>query len=417
MKKFTKAILVLCVIFYACQDEPVSDAEATLKETELTLEDEILASDGEVDETLVLNEESEIILSRSSKSGISDEGSQARGEYYPKLISECKVIDADRSCNNQVAANFWWPVDPTDYDDYYFSSSDDHTLTFSEYSDGTANVKGSTIRGTCVVEIDVWFKDKKDWNAWSAGGGTVKPEGCNVDSLVKEDLHFYVIDSSRSTITSSGDCGEGRVGTFGVEQRPDPNDPETPNLGVIIGPGGALWNTNADDHGLATWGWLTDIDTKERLSIMDFNFTLDCSEECKPCKGDVEELTLEYDWYKKKRVKIYQKRENTCYGTKIFDKVLEPGETFTINGANRDGSFGKYIYIYIGNRCYYYTKIKTNCYVKIGPGYTKGIFNVLGGRSTEGGELCEYEKPDYKCYRHWSCKYYSKCRWGWSWHH
>ena len=44
------------------------------------------------------------------------------------------------------------------------------------------------------------------------------------------------------------------------------------------------------------------------------------------------------------------------------------------------------------------TKIKTYCDVKIGPGYTKYVFNVKRGNSSEGGELCEYVKPDYnKC--------------------
>lgn len=81
-----------------------------------------------------------------------------------------------------------------------------------------------------------------------------------------------------------------------------------------------------------------------------------------------------------------QRIENSCYGTKIFDKRLEPGETFTINGTNHDGAFGKYVYIDIKNRyrhyCYY-TKIKTNCDINIGPEYTKGVFNVISGISSD----------------------------------
>jgi hypothetical protein len=132
---------------------------------------------------------------------------------------------------------------------------------------------------------------------------------------------------------------------------------------------------------------------------------------CSDCEGKVTKLELEFDWRYAKNIKIYQRKENTCYGVKIFDQKVQAGETFTIEGANHDGTFGRYAYIYI-NGCYY-TKIKTNCDINIGPGYTKGVFNVISGESSNGGELCEYVKPDYnKCYRHWVCKYYSSCRYG-----
>ncbi len=136
-------------------------------------------------------------------------------------------------------------------------------------------------------------------------------------------------------------------------------------------------------------------------------------EECSDCEGKVTELELEWDWHRSKYVKMYQRIGNTCYGTRIFSDKLEPGEKFTINGTNSDGTFGRYVYIYIKNRygryCYY-TKIKTNCDVNIGPGYTKGVFNVISGMSSDGGELCEYEVPDNHCNRHWSCSGHNSCQ-------
>lgn len=150
-------------------------------------------------------------------------------------------------------------------------------------------------------------------------------------------------------------------------------------------------------------------DGKQSLII-----TLEVPEKpCDDCEGKVTELTMEFDWRKAKRVKIYQKRGNTCWGVKVFDKVLQPGEEFTINGANNNGTFGKFIYIYVGNSyCHYYTKIRTDCKLNIGPGYERGVFNVVSGKSSRGGELCEYVKPEYNCWihRHWNSNKYPKYR-------
>ncbi len=149
-----------------------------------------------------------------------------------------------------------------------------------------------------------------------------------------------------------------------------------------------------------------------KQSILFMTEVPEIEEECKDCDGKVTDLTLEFDWKYAKRVKVYQKKEDTYWGVKIFDKVLQPGEEFSLEGVNHDGSFGKYIYIYIGDySCYYYTKIRTDCNLKIGPGYEKGVFNVVEGRSSEGGELCEYVRPEYCwAYRHWSSYYYYKYR-------
>jgi hypothetical protein len=93
-------------------------------------------------------------------------------------------------------------------------------------------------------------------------------------------MHYYVIDSSLSTITATGgDClGEG---TFTVEQRPDPSDLTSPNYGVFVGAGAALWDTNVGANGLSGWGWILN-EAGERAWVMDFNFRIDNCELAEP---------------------------------------------------------------------------------------------------------------------------------------
>lgn len=209
-------------------------------------------------------------------------------------------------------------------------------------------------------------------------------------------MHFYVIDQTRSTMTASGgDCD--MTGTFGLTQRPDPNDPNTPNFGVHVGPGGANYDSNIGANGLSGWGWFTDLNTGELLYIMDFNFRIEPMEdECDDCIGKVNNITFEWDWHNDYRVRLYQRYENTCYATKIFDGVVGEGDHIDVSGANANGTFGKWIYVYVGN-CYY-TKFKTNCHLNIGPGYRRGVMEVVSGTSTHGGELCEYEPSHNYCW-------------------
>ncbi|MCL6294936.1 hypothetical protein [Jejuia spongiicola] len=244
MKKNISILLGVCLLFVSCQTEKLDTTEnAVLESTSVS----------------------------SNKNG-------AKKLKEPKVIKECKVIDLDR-CDLNLTSNFWWPNQPTAWTNGLFTSSDAHQMSFLEYDNGTANIKGSAVMGTCVIEVDVWLTDKKDWTTFSADGGDFKDEENDCTNVVKEDLHYYVIDSSKSTITATGgDCLE--EGTFGVEQRPDPNDDTTPHLGVIVGPGAGLFDDSDPlAYGLSTWGWLLN-DAGERSWIFDFNFNLECEDEC-----------------------------------------------------------------------------------------------------------------------------------------
>jgi hypothetical protein len=232
------------------------------------------------------------------------------------VTNECVVIDADRcpftiggtEPEQQPMANMWWPGFETDFfsPSAFFASSDEHSLTFTEYEDGTAHIAGTTgqVEGDCVVKVDVWLKNRMSWEEWSSAGGEYKREGCVGENHgVNEEMSFYIIDSERSTLTSmGGDClGEDGT-TYGLVQRPDPDDLETPNYGAHVGPNGANYDSEAGANGLSTWGWITDLATGEKLWIMDFNFKFDCKVSEPECEtafaysGNNQDCFLNYDF-------------------------------------------------------------------------------------------------------------------------
>ncbi len=117
---------------------------------------------------------------------------------------------------------------------------------------------------------------------------------------------------------------------------------------------------------------------------------------CSDCVGKVTDLTLQWNWHNDYRVRVYQRRGNTCWAAKVFDGTVGLNDEIDMTGANQNGTFGKWLYIYVGN-CYY-TKIKTNCHLNIGPGYKRGVLEVVSGQSSLGGELCEYVPPVNHCW-------------------
>ncbi|WP_179344819.1 hypothetical protein [Winogradskyella ursingii] len=402
MKNLTKLLFLAVFVLVASCEKEKTEEETTLQEREILLENEIIVSDGQEDPELIFTPQSEE-MREGVNMGFSNTTSGAT------VVQTYNVIDADRAPfgSQQPTSNFWWSESP-DADDYfdastYFSQNEDNQLTFTEYSNGTANITGSTVRGTCVVTLNVWLKNKKSFAEWSAIGGEHKKEGTAGNASNSDDMNFYVIDHTRSTVSAAGgDCVQ--EGNFGLTQRPDPNDPDTPNFGAHVGPGGANYDSNVGADGLSTWGWLIDPVSCDPLWLIDFNFRIEVAEdECNDCIGKVTDLTLNWDWHNDYRVRVYQRYENTCYATKIFDETVGAGENFSFSGSNHDGSLGKWAYIYVGN-CYY-TKIRTNCDLNIGPGYVKGVLEVVSGNSSQGGELCEYVKEDNKCHRHWYCYY------------
>ncbi len=351
MKKNILLVLGICFTFFACQTEQFESQEDNL-------------------------------LENSSKSGLN--------------YTECIVIDADRAPygSQQPSSNFWWSelADGTDYfnADTYFSSTASDGLVFREYNDGTANILGTTVSGTCVVTVDVWLKDKKTWTEWSDLGGEHKKEGTAGNASNSEDMNFYVIDSVRSSLSASGDCVQ--PGDFGLEQRPDPNDTSTPNFGAHIGVGGANYDSDLDAVGLSTWGWLTDVTTGERLWLIDFNFKIECPEVvCDECDGKVTELELQYNGDQAANITVETKKKGENDSKIVYNQMVQPGDTFSFLGNDKKGTLGTEISIYIDGVLN--TKIHTSCSKPIGPGLVSGDFEVVSGSSRNGGELCPVDTP------------------------
>jgi len=394
MKQLSKLILLaVLVVFASCQNESADEQAQQQPQLRIGADGNVV-SDGEEDNELIFNEDSETMNGDVSFTAANMSVNTAK-HNNAAVAQVYDVMDADRApfSSRQPVSNFWWSETP-EGDDYfdattYFGAADGENLVFTEYTDGTANLVGTTISGTCVVTLNVWFKNKKTWDEWQAIGGGHKKEGTAGNASNSADMNFYVIDHARSSVTAAGgDCVQ--EGTFGLTQRPDPNDPNTPNYGTHIGAGGANYDSNIGHLGLSTWGWLIDPVSCEHLWLIDFNFKLvPRPDECDDCIGKVDHLTFKWDWPYDWRVRLYQRYENTCYATKIFDGVVGHDDEFSVNGANHDGTFGKWIYVYVGN-CYY-TKFRTDCRLNIGPGYKRGVVEVVGGTSTHGGELCEYE--------------------------
>jgi hypothetical protein len=104
--------------------------------------------------------------------------------------------------------------------------------------------------------------------------------------------------------------------------------------------------------------------------------------ECAECEGKVTTLTLKYNGATDAAVTVVQKKD----GLLVFDALVDAGGEFTINGADKNGTLGTEIKLYVDGALN--TAIHTSCSQPIGPGLVRGDFEVVAGASREGGELC-----------------------------
>ncbi len=429
MKKNLLLLLGVAVMFFSCQNESTEaeEQQQTTIEAEIAAEAEILSSEIEAagieegEDALQMNADSEILAQRPTKDNGLTFSTASRSQ---SADAECEADLEGLAASLPESVNLRTTANPGD--DAYFNF---------EILD--TNLSGTNLKGWCgdvdgylEVEGPYEFNVYSSYEDFPAEGNFENPQNFPlVNWIMNQDFIGKVSPISGETYTYgmvqwaiwellddqncraclylTGDVDNGwqlnsaaleAVAMEIVDAAIENGQDYVPGCGEQVALIYIAKERNALNQIIQSVIQMVDVPSKE--------------EECDDCTGDVDQLTMEFDWHYAKRVRIYQKKENTCYGVKVFDKVLQPGEEFSIEGVNHDGSFGKYIYIYIGN-CYY-TKIKTNCYLNIGPGYEKGVFNVIGGTSTHGGELCEYVKPEpTKCYRHWSCYYYyNYCRYG-----
>ena len=117
---------------------------------------------------------------------------------------------------------------------------------------------------------------------------------------------------------------------------------------------------------------------------IDFGYCLDCGE----CDGKVTELTLRYIGdLVDAHILVEQKKD----GIVVFDGIVQPNEQFNFVGQDKNATLGTEISVYVNGLLN--TKIHTSCSQPIGPGLTSGDFEVIGGYSRNGGELCPLDEP------------------------
>jgi hypothetical protein len=155
---------------------------------------------------------------------------------------------------------------------------------------------------------------------------------------------------------------------------------------------------------------LLDCEVPDDYSV-DFGYTA-----CGPCDGKITELTLKYIGTLEDAHVIVTTRK--CQ--RIFDDVLQPGDTFILVGNDKKGTLGPEITLWLD--CMWPTKIHTSCSMPIGVGMVFGEFEVLAGTSRNGGALCvedepvEEPKPPCDHWKHWHkyMKHWKKYLGGWS---
>lgn len=110
---------------------------------------------------------------------------------------------------------------------------------------------------------------------------------------------------------------------------------------------------------------------------------------CSACEGQVSELTLRYLGTEEAVIRVLQ-RDGKRKNVEVFKGTVQPGATFTIEGANKKGTFGAALRVLIDGRLN--TSIHTSCSQPIGPGFAAGLFEVVEGFSREGGRLCAVDQ-------------------------
>ena len=405
MKHLSKIfLLAILVVFASCQNDTLDQGASSIVEEELAMEDQILVSDGEEDETFVLNQDltTEMPapkLSFTMSSDLSNGSSSCTPDLEALELSLPESVSIKTTENPGENAYFSFEILDTDL--------------------AATNLEGwcGDVDGYLEVEGPYEFNVYSSYEDFPTEGNFENPQNMPaVNWLMNQDYIGKISPISGETYTYgmvqwaiwellddrncraclylTGDVDNGwqqnsaalqAVAMEMVDAALENGQDYTPGCGEQVALIYIAKNRNALNQIIQSVIQMVDVPEAE----------VPCSD----CEGKVTSLELEFDWHNAKKIDIVQRYENTCYGKRVYCNTnAQPGEKISISGTNHDGTFGKYIYIYINN-CYY-TKIKTNCDTKIGPGYFRGVFNVISGESSHGGELCEYVNT-YHCQRYW----------------
>lgn len=113
---------------------------------------------------------------------------------------------------------------------------------------------------------------------------------------------------------------------------------------------------------------------------------------CSACEGQVTDLTLRYIGTEADATIRVLQQDGKRKNVEVFEDEVQPGGTFTFEGATKKGTFGPALRLYVNGKLD--TRIHTSCSEPIGPGLVSGHFEVVEGFSREGGRLCEVESSN-----------------------
>jgi 5-hydroxyisourate hydrolase-like protein (transthyretin family) len=140
------------------------------------------------------------------------------------------------------------------------------------------------------------------------------------------------------------------------------------------------------------------------------SYVLGNNQECGECDGKMTELTLKYKGNEEALIKVIQKKDKDI----VFEDWVEPNEEFSFIGTYK-GTLGTEISVYTyldgDNGCdddgddgdddecnggeFEIVKIHTSCSQPIEIGMTFGNFEIIAGKSKNGGPLCPPEEENH----------------------
>ena len=124
------------------------------------------------------------------------------GFSQPMIEQVCSLSDYQPTGGHSI----WLDILPGASSQRFNFDAAGGTLTI--YNDGTANVTGRVIHESDASwrwDVDIWLENRKDYNAWTALGRSVKVELAPqaVINANKQDWLFWELDPTRSRITGS----------------------------------------------------------------------------------------------------------------------------------------------------------------------------------------------------------------------
>lgn len=192
------------------------------------------------------------------------------------ILEECLVSNS-KGCtaDNIPSYNLWWPeqLGKIDSDDF-FSSTDQNSLLFTEYNNGTARLVGTTKMGSCVVKVEIWYNDRINTEKWLKNTSRSFHPLCEAINTAAKTNTFYTIDPSKSSITTlDGECGFRGLESFGIVEKNTNSSPS--HYGSKLE---RTIDANADlDKEFISNFWLTNTTTDELLWPVRIRFGMDCA--------------------------------------------------------------------------------------------------------------------------------------------